>query len=73
MVKYNKVYRFLFTLLILVLFSPMIVSAQESECGGVSDPFNEACPLDTWVVVLVIVAGVFTSIHLHRKQRSLRS
>lgn len=31
------------------------------------------CPLDTWVIVLVAMAGIFALIHLRRKQKSLQA
>lgn len=57
----------------LLLTIPLISNAQgELPCND-ADPFNSACPLDSWVVVLVIAAGIFTVIHLRLKQKSLRA
>lgn len=39
-------------------------------CDG-NDGGPDGCPLDTWVIVLVVIAVIFTAIHLHRKQKSL--
>jgi len=59
------------TLLLLTL--PLISNAQgELPCND-SDPFSTACPLDSWVIAIVIAAGLFTVIHLHRKQKALRA
>jgi hypothetical protein len=33
----------------------------------------DGCPLDTWVIALVIIAVIFTAIHLQRKQKSLQA
>jgi hypothetical protein len=36
------------------------------------DPFDP-CPLDTWVIVLVLIALAFTVFHLRKKQKSLQA
>lgn len=36
---------------------------------GLNDDDNTDCPLDTWVVVLAIIAVIFTAIHLHKKKK----
>jgi hypothetical protein len=41
-------------------------------CDGV-DGGPDECPLDTWVIILVIAAVIFTAIHLQRKQKSLQA
>jgi hypothetical protein len=33
----------------------------------------DGCPLDTWVIILVIIAVTFTAMHLYRKQKSLQA
>ena len=54
--------------LVLLMLNVMALYAQPSEpCGG-TDP-DATCPLDTWVVILAVVALVFAIIHL-RRQRS---
>lgn len=46
---------------------PLISRGQADEgCGG-QDPYDIACPLDTWVFLLVIVACLFTVVYLQRK------
>jgi hypothetical protein len=51
----------------LLLASPLISRGQADEgCGG-QDPYDIACPLDTWVFLLVIVTCLFTVIYLQRK------
>jgi hypothetical protein len=50
-----------------LLASPLISMGQADEgCGG-QDPYDIACPLDTWVFLLVIVACLFAVIYLQRK------
>jgi hypothetical protein len=41
-------------------------------CDG-NDGGPDGCPLDTWVIVLVIIAVIFTALHLQRKQKSLQA
>jgi hypothetical protein len=43
-----------------------VTNPGNGDCGGGPDP----CPLDTWVVVLVAGALLFTTIHLYRKQKA---
>jgi len=64
----------IYSLLIALFFiaAPVIGKAQDLPCDG-QDPFDNNCPLDTWVIVLVIIAGIFTAIRLHRKQKSLQA
>jgi len=57
----------------LFIAAPVIGRAQgELPCND-ADPFNSACPLDTWVVALVIVAGLSAAVYLHRKQKASHS
>ena len=37
------------------------------------DPDDPNCPLDTWVIVLVVMAVIFAVTQLHRKQKSLQA
>jgi hypothetical protein len=56
---------------ILIFFIPIITFAQGEACEG-TDPLDP-CPLDTWVIALVVIAGILATIHLHRKQKSLQA
>ena len=67
----NYTYVILFILLVTML--PVAAKAQELECGDQTDPFNAPCPIDNWVIVLVIIAGFFTAIHLSRKKKSVNT
>ena len=49
------------------LADPPTGSPCDNDQGG-----PDGCPLDTWVIVLLIIAVIFTAIHLHRKQKSLQ-
>jgi len=60
-----------FSVLILTLISVVTASAQGLPCGG-SDP-DATCPLDTWVVALVVAASLFAAYTLYRKQSALGS
>jgi hypothetical protein len=57
-----------------LLLLPIISFAQTGDgppCDD-SDPIDAGpdCPLDTWVIVLVVIALIFATIHLYRKQKS---
>ena len=41
-------------------------------CDG-NDGGPDGCPLDTWVIVLAVIAVTFAAIRLHRKQKSLQA
>jgi len=59
------------SVLILTLISTIAAHAQGLPCGG-SDP-DATCPLDTWVIVLVVAASFFAAYTLYRRQSALRS
>jgi hypothetical protein len=62
---------FLGTMLLLML-NAAVLFAQTGigePCEG-NDP-DSTCPLDTWVIVLAVVAVVFAVIRLRRKQQAL--
>lgn len=44
-------------------------SPSQGDCGDSSAGPDEPCPLDTWVIVLVIVALFFVVAHLRKKQK----
>ena len=48
-----------------------VVTAKGEPCGG-ADP-DTTCPLDTWVILLVIVASAFAAYTLYRRQAVSRS
>jgi len=54
------------------VLTPAISKAQDLPCDGL-DPYDTNCPLDTWVILLVAVAGVFAAFHLYRKQKNLQA
>jgi hypothetical protein len=69
---FNVVYRILVGLLFIL--SPLISTAQDISipCSG-GDDYDSSCPLDTWVILLAVVACITASIYLHRKQKSLQA
>ena len=72
--RYNLNYKAIgvITLFGVLLLSPVISFAQGPLPCGDSDPtIPNACPLDTWVVFLAVIAVSFAALHLHRKQKSL--
>jgi len=52
-----------------LLLLPVISFAQNGEDCGDADPVDSNCPLDTWVLVLAVIALVFAVVHLYRKQK----
>jgi hypothetical protein len=61
-----------FSLVILLMVSIVKVHAQGGlPCGG-TDP-DATCPLDTWVIVLVIISSAFAAFTLFRKKKSIRA
>ncbi|MCR8557687.1 hypothetical protein KXD93_08545 [Mucilaginibacter sp. BJC16-A38] len=42
----------------------------QGDCGDTTAGPDEPCPLDTWVIVLSVIALVFAAIHLHKKQKN---
>jgi len=60
-------FKVVFSTLIVLLIGVVRVCAQDIlPCGG-EDP-DATCPLDTWVIVLVVAAGIFTTYRLYRRQ-----
>ncbi len=59
------------SILLLTLISAVTASAQGLPCGG-DDP-DATCPLDSWVIVLVVASSLFAAYTLYRKQVSSRT
>ena len=54
--------------LLLLILNTAVLYAQPGEpCGG-TDP-DATCPLDTWVLVLAVIALIFAFSRLYRKQK----
>jgi len=61
------------TVTVIFLFSIATAFAQQVPCSG--DPDDEdydpnGCPLDTWVLLLVVIALILTVIHLNRRRKT---
>lgn len=54
------------TLLLLMLNVAMLYAQPGEPCGG-TDP-DATCPLDTWVIVLAVIAVAFAVFRLTKKQ-----
>jgi hypothetical protein len=67
----NK-YKFLLGVCLYLLLTTNCFADPDPLCDG-NDGGPDGCPLDTWVIVLVIIAVIFTTLHLHRKQKSLQT
>jgi len=58
---------FLFTSFVLLLPTITFADAPTDPC---TDPFNDCgAPLDTYVWILAIIAGVFAMVYLYRQQK----
>jgi hypothetical protein len=57
-----------FGVIVLLLISTVNLFAQTLPCDG-DDP-DGGCPLDTWVIVLVIAASFFAAFRLYRSKKS---
>jgi hypothetical protein len=57
-----------FGVFVLLLLNIITAHAQTLPCNG-DDP-DATCPLDTWVIVLVIAASFFTAFRLYRRKSS---
>lgn len=53
-----------------LLILPGLAAAQVGDCGDI-DPIGTTCPLDTWVMVLAVVAVVFAVLQMQRKQSAI--
>jgi hypothetical protein len=62
-----------YRLLVIILFisGPLLSKAQSGDipCNG-GDDYDSNCPLDTWVIIIVVIAGLAAAIHLHNKQKN---
>ena len=59
-----------FSTLLLLLTNVALIFAQDpgEPCGG-NDPDSVGCPLDTWVVLLAIVAIIFAAWNLQKRRK----
>jgi hypothetical protein len=55
--------------ILILLVSTLHTFAQPLPCYG-DDP-DAACPLDTWVIALVVVASFFAVTRLYRRKKSI--
>lgn len=61
-----------FWIVVLLLLNIVTAHAQTvNPCLG--DDIDNPCPLDTWVIVLVIAATIFAAFSLYRRQRPISS
>ncbi|SEO31462.1 hypothetical protein SAMN05192574_10738 [Mucilaginibacter gossypiicola] len=68
----GKIYKAITIIAIFLLSIATVFAQEEVPCGGGPDdgdydPNN--CPLDTWVILLVVMALILTVIHLHRRRK----
>ena len=55
-------------LLFLLLDGIMLYAQPGEPCGGTD--VDNPCPLDTWVIVLVVAAAIFGAVRLFNQQKS---
>ncbi len=70
----KAIYKFLPGICLLSITSNCF--AQSNPGGGLCDGNDggpDGCPLDTWVIVLVVAATVFAAVHLYRQKKSLQA
>ena len=62
----------LFTLCTIVTFAQPTGPGDpgQGDCGTSAQGPDEPCPLDTWVIILAVIALVFTAVHLYKKQNN---
>jgi hypothetical protein len=53
--------------LVLLLINASLVHAQGSPCDTGFPDTDGNCPLDTWVIVLVVAASLFAALRLYRR------
>lgn len=59
------------TTLVLIMATLSCFAQLDDPCDPVDN--DSFCPLDTWVVILAVVAFAFAVIHLHRKQKAMQA
>ena len=66
--------KIIFSVIILLLISALSVYAQgggvDPEPCGPTDIDDQNCPLDTWVIVLVVAGCIFAAFRLYDRKRS---
>jgi len=64
-----KIKSFLATTAFLLFISINCFAQLENPCGGNGDPDDPTtCPIDNWVMILVIISLLFVANKLHRNQ-----
>jgi cbb3-type cytochrome oxidase subunit 3 len=53
-----------------IIFSAITMISYAQPGGGDICPPEDQCPLDTWVVAFVIIALIFTTLYLYRRQKN---
>jgi hypothetical protein len=66
---------YIISTIVVFLLNVAVVFAQPGGGGDPlpCDPDDPNCPLDTWVIVLVVMAVIFAVAHLYRQKKSLQA
>ena len=61
-----------FSIIILLLINAVVAYAQviSPECGSDGD-VDGGCPIDTWVIILVVVFSLFAAYRLHCRRKAI--
>jgi hypothetical protein len=51
-----------------LVISPLLLLADPGAPCDDSEPLDNNCPLDTWIIYIVILVLILTAIHLKKKQ-----
>ena len=59
--------KIIFGVFVLLLISVVTAHAQNLPCNG-DDP-DGPCPIDTWVIVLVLATSIFAALRLYNRKK----
>ena len=63
--------KIIFSVFVLLLVNTVNLFAQSDFNPCFGDDIDNPCPLDTWVIALVIAASLIAAVKLHRSKNSV--